>query len=227
MPAQLLALDSGPSILLDKPILLLGRHPECDIQIDSRKISRRHCCIAQVSDYLVVRDLGSTNGIRINGVRVVEGRLSTGDELTIGNARYKVTWDALPAPAAPPPAGPGIPAGGTGVSPAGRAGVGGAVVGGTGVPPVVEFASARRPTIREPAPAGHSEDELLESCDEPVPLDEPPGVAPGAPPIPASPPPPAAPEEPFLLPDVLELMPNSDLFPKQTPHSSESGIHPS
>ena len=110
MPAQLLALDIGPSILLDKPILLLGRHPECDIQIDSRKISRRHCCIAQVSDYFVVRDLGSTNGIRINGIRVVEGRLSTGDELTIGNSRYKVAWDALPIQAAPlGPAGTGVP----------------------------------------------------------------------------------------------------------------------
>jgi predicted component of type VI protein secretion system len=93
MPAQLLALDDGPSILLDKPILLLGRHPECDIQIDSRKISRRHCCIAQVNDFLVVRDLGSTNGVRINGVRVLEGRLNDGDELTIGTTRYQVTWE--------------------------------------------------------------------------------------------------------------------------------------
>ena len=76
MPAQLVALNDGPSILLDKPILLLGRHPECDIQIDSRKVSRRHCCIAQVHDYLVVRDLASTNGTWINGRRVVTGRLS-------------------------------------------------------------------------------------------------------------------------------------------------------
>ncbi len=94
MPAQLLALDDGPSILLDKPILLLGRHPECDIQIDSRKISRRHCCIARVNDYLVVRDLGSTNGLRINGVRVLEGRLTEGDELTIGTSRYEVVWES-------------------------------------------------------------------------------------------------------------------------------------
>jgi predicted component of type VI protein secretion system len=102
MPAQLVALTDGPSILLDKPILLLGRHPECDIQIDSRKVSRRHCCIAQVHDYLVVRDLGSTNGIRINGVRVMEGRIKPGDELTIGSHRYQVRWDAAAAAPMPP-----------------------------------------------------------------------------------------------------------------------------
>jgi pSer/pThr/pTyr-binding forkhead associated (FHA) protein len=101
MPPQLLALTEGPSILLDKPILLLGRHQECDIQLVSRKVSRRHCCIAQVGDHLVVRDLGSTNGIRINGVRVVEGNLKPGDELTIGSYRYEVRWEALAAEPAP------------------------------------------------------------------------------------------------------------------------------
>lgn len=90
MPAQLLALTDGPSILLDKPILLLGRHGECDIQLNSRKVSRKHCCIAQVEDHLIVRDLGSTNGVRINGDRVLEGRLAAGDELTVGNFRYRV-----------------------------------------------------------------------------------------------------------------------------------------
>jgi pSer/pThr/pTyr-binding forkhead associated (FHA) protein len=94
MPAQLLALTDGPSILLDKPILLLGRHGECDVQLNSRKVSRRHCCVAQVHDYLVVRDLGSTNGVRINGSRVLEGRLNSGDELTIGNFRYQVYLEA-------------------------------------------------------------------------------------------------------------------------------------
>src|SRR5262245_21109582 len=105
MPAQLVSLGEGPNILVDKPILLLGRHPECDIQIESRKISRRHCCIAQINDYLVVRDLDSTNGIRINGVRVLEGQLHAGDEVTIGGSRYRVTWEdavpALPGPLAP------------------------------------------------------------------------------------------------------------------------------
>jgi pSer/pThr/pTyr-binding forkhead associated (FHA) protein len=103
MPAHLLSLTDGPSILIDKPILLFGRHQECDVQLNSKKVSRRHCCIAQVNDYLVVRDLGSTNGIRINGQRVTEGRLQPGDELVIGNFRYQVCGDVIGRPVAQPP----------------------------------------------------------------------------------------------------------------------------
>jgi pSer/pThr/pTyr-binding forkhead associated (FHA) protein len=95
MPAHLLSLTDGPSILIDKPILLFGRHEECDVQLNSKKVSRRHCCIAQVNDYLVVRDLGSTNGVRINGQRVAEGKLIPGDELQIGNFKYQVCGDVL------------------------------------------------------------------------------------------------------------------------------------
>ena len=94
MPAQLLSLEEGPHILLDKPIVLIGRHEECDIQLNSRKVSRKHCCVAQVNDYFVVRDLGSTNGVRINGVRVQEGTLKPGDELMIGNYRYQIQGEA-------------------------------------------------------------------------------------------------------------------------------------
>jgi pSer/pThr/pTyr-binding forkhead associated (FHA) protein len=106
MPPELVALTDGHNILLDKPILLLGRHQECDIQLGSRKVSRRHCCLAQVEDYFVVRDLGSTNGIRINGNRVLEGSLRPGDELTIGNQRYQLQWSSqiMKAPPLPVPA---------------------------------------------------------------------------------------------------------------------------
>lgn len=95
MPAHLLSLTDGPSILLDKPILLFGRHEECDVQLNSKKVSRRHCVLAIVGDYLVVRDLGSTNGLRINGKKTIEGKLQPGDELTIGNFRYQVCGDVL------------------------------------------------------------------------------------------------------------------------------------
>jgi predicted component of type VI protein secretion system len=169
MPAQLVALTEGPNILLDKPIMLFGRHPECDIQIESRKVSRRHCCVAQVSDYLVVRDLGSTNGIRINGNRVLEGRLQGGDELTIGSHRYRVRWDAVPLPALPAP------------------------------PRAVPVAPVAPPQVG----TGPLEDQMLEECDEPVPLADPkspvvPTKAPPAHELPSS-----------IFPDNLELAPSS------------------
>src|ERR1700733_15716966 len=95
---HILSLTDGPSILIDKPILLFGRHEECDVQLNSKKVSRRHCCLAQVHDYLVIRDLGSTNGVRINGERVAEGKLRPGDELQIGNFKYQVCGDLLGRP---------------------------------------------------------------------------------------------------------------------------------
>ncbi len=104
MPAHLLSLADGPSILLDKPILLFGRHEECDIQLNSKKVSRRHCILAQVNDALVIRDLGSTNGVRINGERVAEGKLKPGDELQIGNFKYQVCGDPLGRSNEHPPA---------------------------------------------------------------------------------------------------------------------------
>jgi pSer/pThr/pTyr-binding forkhead associated (FHA) protein len=93
MPAHLLSLADGPSILIDKPILLFGRHEECDVQLNSKKVSRRHCVLAQVGEVIVIRDLGSTNGVRINGERVAEGSLRPGDELQIGNFKYQVCGD--------------------------------------------------------------------------------------------------------------------------------------
>ena len=95
MAVHLLALTDGPSIQLDKPILLFGRHEECDVQLNSKKVSRRHCVLARVDDFLVIRDLGSTNGVRINGQRVLEGKLVPGDELQIGNFKYQVCGDPL------------------------------------------------------------------------------------------------------------------------------------
>lgn len=103
----LVAVSEGINIPLDKPIVLIGRHQECDIQIPSSKISRRHCCIALVADHLVIRDLGSTNGIRINGVKVVGGNLQANDELIIGNMCYlvKLTAEADSTVRAQPPQG--------------------------------------------------------------------------------------------------------------------------
>ncbi|MGL5096979.1 MAG: FHA domain-containing protein, partial [Planctomycetia bacterium] len=87
----LVALDDIADILVEKPIIVIGRSDECDVVVDSKKVSRMHCCLAVVGvDTLVVRDLGSTNGIRVNGEATDESTLNLGDELTIANLTYRV-----------------------------------------------------------------------------------------------------------------------------------------
>lgn len=79
-----------PPIELKRSVLLVGRHPECDVRINLSSISRRHCCLAQVDDSMIVRDLGSRHGVWVNGRRVDEKVLKTGDQLAIGPMIFKI-----------------------------------------------------------------------------------------------------------------------------------------
>jgi predicted component of type VI protein secretion system len=90
MPVRLVALDEGPDILLDRAMVVVGRHPSCDTRLDSLRVSRQHCCMSHDKGEVTVRDLGSTNGIRINGQRVERGRLRPGDELSIAHIRFRL-----------------------------------------------------------------------------------------------------------------------------------------
>lgn len=90
MPARLVAIDDVPDIPLDRAMVVVGRHPQCDARLDSLRVSRHHCCMTQDHGEVIVRDLGSTNGIRINGQRVEIGRLRSGDELSIAHIRYRL-----------------------------------------------------------------------------------------------------------------------------------------
>tara|TARA_B100000029_G_scaffold512838_1_gene610607 strand:- start:1557 stop:2117 length:561 start_codon:yes stop_codon:yes gene_type:complete len=95
MPACLQSLSDRPSILIDKPVIFIGRDSECDVVLEnSRRVSRKHCCVAHVNNRLVVRDLGSMNGVWINGQRVERtGEMRPGDELAIGDVRFKLTTE--------------------------------------------------------------------------------------------------------------------------------------
>jgi len=90
MPSRLVSLDEGPDIPLDRAMIVVGRHPQCDARLDSLRVSRHHCCMTHDHGEVIVRDLGSTNGIRINGKRVEFGRLKPGDELSIAHIRYRL-----------------------------------------------------------------------------------------------------------------------------------------
>ncbi|WP_165070623.1 FHA domain-containing protein [Paludisphaera rhizosphaerae] len=69
----------------------VGRHDDCVIRIRSSQVSRRHCEIFEADDRLVVRDLGSSNGTFVNGLRVLgQQPLKPGDVITIGGVALRV-----------------------------------------------------------------------------------------------------------------------------------------
>ena len=80
------------AVPVDKPLILFGRHAGCDVIITcSRKVSRRHCCLAQINNRLVVRDLGSMNGVRVGGVRVTrDAKLKRGETLVVGDVPFEL-----------------------------------------------------------------------------------------------------------------------------------------
>lgn len=92
MLLRLEPVSGGPPVLLDKAIVFFGRHPDCDVRLTgSPKVSRRHCCLVQVNDRWVVRDLGSMNGVTLNGTRVAqEADIAPGDILLIGDVPFSV-----------------------------------------------------------------------------------------------------------------------------------------
>jgi hypothetical protein len=75
---------------------------------NSAKVSRRHCCVAQINDAYFVRDLGSMNGVRVNGTRVTQAVLNPNDQLAIGDVPYVFQPDGARAVARPPVQQPGV-----------------------------------------------------------------------------------------------------------------------
>ena len=70
--------------------VLIGRSAECDVSLVDQLVSRRHARIYIKEGKLLVEDLGSSNGVEVNGQRVKERVLGDGDRLTIGEASFRV-----------------------------------------------------------------------------------------------------------------------------------------
>ncbi|MBD3672722.1 MAG: FHA domain-containing protein [Planctomycetaceae bacterium] len=91
MLAQLISDKGDRTIRITQDITVVGRRPEvCDLVIPSDSISKIHSVISKTDGLLFVRDLGSTNGTRVNGQRVTRGALLPGDELAFASVKYKV-----------------------------------------------------------------------------------------------------------------------------------------
>src|SRR3954469_8671138 len=90
MRAQLIPLDGGPPIDIGRDLTLVGRKEECDLRLDHKSVSKMHCVIVKTDGLLLLRDLGSTNGTRVNGQPVRRAALLPNDQLSIANYKYRV-----------------------------------------------------------------------------------------------------------------------------------------
>ena len=92
MYARLIPSDGGSPVELRKEMTLVGRNDDCDIFLDHKSVSKLHCILVKTDGLILVRDLGSTNGTRVNGQRVRRAALLPNDNLAIANFKYQVLF---------------------------------------------------------------------------------------------------------------------------------------
>jgi len=85
----------GQRYLLTGPVTVIGRGSEADIVVDDPGVSRKHLEIRVTPDGVIATDLGSTNGLYVEGHQVPAATLLDGNSLTIGRTRI-MFWTGTP-----------------------------------------------------------------------------------------------------------------------------------
>ncbi|HZU38115.1 MAG TPA: FHA domain-containing protein [Gemmataceae bacterium] len=93
---ELVPTGGGDIIPLLRESLTVGRRESCDICMRFPNVSGIHCEFLYRNGYWYIRDLNSTNGVKVNGLRVQEKLLHPKDEISIGKRRYTIHYE-LPA----------------------------------------------------------------------------------------------------------------------------------
>lgn len=85
-----LVLGTGARIEIGDQTVTVGRLPECTVPVNDSNVSRKHCEIRSAGTRYVVLDLGSTNGTKVNGVRIQgEHTLANGDVVSVGSLEMR------------------------------------------------------------------------------------------------------------------------------------------
>ena len=69
LPSAALVLGDGSRVSVGEEPIIMGRAPECDIELADATVSRRHAEVVRDGDAWFIRDLGSSNGTKVNGDR--------------------------------------------------------------------------------------------------------------------------------------------------------------
>ena len=86
----------------------VGRALDNTIRLEDGTVSHHHAMFVQVGDSYKLRDLNSTNGTRVNAMRITETRLANGDQVRMGSVEMRFEADARKASEPLPPSRAGI-----------------------------------------------------------------------------------------------------------------------
>jgi DNA-binding NtrC family response regulator len=91
--------DRGAEIEVEGTHLTIGTAPTNDLKLTDQTVSRRHCEISVRNEKYFIRDLESTNGTQLNGTLVIEGILSPGSRVRLGDTEMvfepKKKWERV------------------------------------------------------------------------------------------------------------------------------------
>ncbi len=90
MKAELVPANGDPPIRIVKDVTIVGRREFCDVQVDDPTLSKRHCILVKTDGLLILRDLATTNGTKVNGQRVRWAALLPNDKVTFGGYKVRV-----------------------------------------------------------------------------------------------------------------------------------------
>ena len=89
---ELVPVGGGDAIPLVSEVMTIGRRESCDICLKFQNISGTHCELALKSGVWHLRDLNSTNGVKVNGERTLRRPLRPGDEIGIAGRKYIIQY---------------------------------------------------------------------------------------------------------------------------------------
>ena len=93
---ELVPLGGGDAIPLVRERLVIGRRESCDICLRFPDVSQQHAALEFVGGYWWIRDLNSTNGIKVQGQRCMRKMLHPNDEVSVGRRRKFTIQYTLP-----------------------------------------------------------------------------------------------------------------------------------
>jgi predicted component of type VI protein secretion system len=96
--AALIPLHGGDPYEVVKDMIVVGRSAECDLCLNHKGVSKLHCTVVKTDGLLVLRDLGSTNGTRVNGTRVRRAALLPNDRVSFANFHFRIHLGPEDAP---------------------------------------------------------------------------------------------------------------------------------